>query len=65
MLYIGLLISCVAGYIMQRVGSKKPKEMFITIFGKVVNFNALQLVGWIIMEGCCVAALVCKYVFKL
>lgn len=65
MLYIGLLISCVGGYILQRVGNKKAKKMSVNIFGKVVNFNALQLVGWIIMECCCVAALVCKYVFKL
>lgn len=65
MLYIGLLISCVSGYVMQHIGSKKAKKMSVTIFGKVVNFNSLQLVGWIIMEGCCVAAIVCKYAFKI
>ena len=65
MLYIILVIACVIGYIMQHIGSKKENKITVYPFGKKVTFHVLQVIGWFIMEGCCVAILLCAYVFKL
>ena len=48
MLYIGLLLVGVVGYILQRVGDKKHQKVLV-------------IIGWVLMVSIAIASLVCKY----